>query len=168
LLIGASVAGAATVEFGDLTAPTKATAISGLVVDGAEYRVDFILQSFAFEIYGPFPGNFAIFNSVATAEEAVDAINIALQAAGAASVGEDGLQDVDAQGYNVGYESFILNLGNVESVNVWRGANESGFDWLSGGQNSITYNLDERAWADFTFVTPVQVNTWGTIKSLFR
>jgi hypothetical protein len=168
-LLGASTASAATVIFGDPTAPNKATAISGLVVDGSEYFVSFIVSSFANEIYGPFAGDFPIFNTAIGAENAVFAVNAALQGAGATAIGEDGLPGVDAQGYNIGYESFILPIGDVESIFVWRGANESGSEWTPGIEfNELSYNLDERAWADFTFVTPVQVNTWGVVKSFYR
>jgi hypothetical protein len=147
LLLGASTASAATVIFGDSSAPTKATGIQDLDVGGTLYNVTFNLQATAATIYGTYPGDFPIFNTASAASNARDAVNAALQAEGATAIGEDGLPGVDADGFNIAYDSFLL--GSIESVNVARGFEETG-EWLSGGTNQLSYNLDERAWAEFT------------------
>jgi len=143
LLLAASTAQAEDVIF-DPSDPNKATGITDLDVGGTLYDVAFNLQAFAFEIYGAFPGNFPIFNTAQEAGDARDAVDAALNSAGALSLGEDGLAGVEANGFNIGFESFIVPIGDVESVNVARGFIE-GTDWISGGINSLTYNLDERA-----------------------
>ena len=168
MLLGTSTA-SAEVIFGDPSHPNTATEITGLQVGGNTYNVLFKLQKFAFEIYGSFPGNFPIFNTYEEGEAALIAVSAALQAAGATAVGEDGLPDVEAQAYNIGYVSFILPLGEVESIRAWRAAAESGSTWTNSPEpNELTYNLDERAWADFSVGVPVEASSWSAIKSLYR
>ena len=152
LFLTSGPAGAQNVVFGDPQNPTKATAINDLEVGGIHYGVVFELQKFANEIYGPFPGTFNIFDTVAEAENAVDAVNLALNGAGALSIGNIDLPETESQIYNIGYESFLL--GQIESIHVWR-AGKEGDDWLSLAQNQWTYNLDERSWAVFTITTAV-------------
>jgi hypothetical protein len=163
LLLGASTTQAAVIF--DPNDPNKATGITDLNVGGTLYDVAFNSQAFAFEIYGPFPGEFSIFDTSAEAESASDAVCAALNAAGALSVGETGLPGVE--GFNIGFESFILPLGNVESVNVARGFIE-GTDWICEDINQLTYNFDERTWAEFTPVDgpppPSGVDLTGTVE----
>ena len=163
LLLGASTTQAAVIF--DPNEPNKATEITDLNVGGTFYDVAFNSQAFAFEIYGPFPGDFPIFDTSAEAENASDAVCAALNAAGALSVGEPGLPGVEA--FNIGFESFILPVGNVESVNVARGFVE-GADWICEDINQLTYNFDERTWAEFTPAggppPPSGVDLTGTVQ----
>jgi len=142
----------AQVVFGDPTNPTKATSINNLEVGGIHYDVIFQLSMFANEIYGDYPGTFNIFDTATEAEDAVDAVNVALNDADALSVGNIDQPGIESPIYNIGYESLILL--QIESINVWRAGIE-GVDWISLGQNTWTYNLDERTWAVFTITTAV-------------
>jgi len=165
LLLGAGTASAATVLFGDPAEPNKATGIQDLNVAGTSYNVTFDVLAFAFEIYGSFPGSFPIFNTSTEASNARDAVNVALNAAGALTVGE-----VSADGspiYNIGYDSFVGPL-NQEFVNVARGAEETG-EWVTLGLNTWLYNLDEKTYAVFTVdgggpPPPTGVDLAGTVE----
>jgi len=163
VLLGASTTQAAVIF--DPNEPGKVTEITDLNVGGTLYDVTFNSQAFAFEIYGPYPGDFPIFDTSAEAENASDAVCAALNGAGALSVGEAGLQGVEA--FNIGFESFILPVGNVESINVARGLIE-GTDWICEDINQLTYNLDERTWAEFAPAggtqPPSGVDLTGTVQ----
>ncbi|NOR75226.1 MAG: T9SS type A sorting domain-containing protein [Draconibacterium sp.] len=129
-----------------------ATGINNLEVGGINYDVVFRVQKFAYEIYGPYPGTFDIFDIATEAEDAVDAVNIALNDANATSIGDIDQPGIESPLYNIGYGSVILV--NVEFINVWRAGIE-GVDWITLGNNQWTYNLDERSWAVFTITTAV-------------
>jgi hypothetical protein len=167
LLLGASTASAQTVIFGDSSAPTKATGISDLVVNGITYQVTFELEKFAYEIYGPFPGDFPYFNTRSEAEDAIDAVNAALQGDGATAIGEEGVQGNGSTAYAIGWESFLL--GSIEGITNERALNTGGSTWISGSGNTPTYNGDQKDYAVFTSgTTPVESSSWGIIKSLYR
>lgn len=146
LALGAATATAEVVLFNDPGDPTKATSIQNLDVAGQLYNVTFDL-AFAFEIYDDYPGEFPIFDTSSEAIEARDAVNNALNRAGALSVGnpsgDDGLPI-----FNIGYDSFEGPLNQL-FVNVARGIAE-GDEWLDFGLNQWLYNLDEKVYADFT------------------
>jgi len=163
LVLSAGTASAATVLFGDPAEPNKATGIQDLNVAGTSYNVTFDVLAFAVEIYGSFPGSFPIFNTSTEATNARDAVNAALNAAGALTVGE-----ASADGspiYNIGYDSFVGPL-NQEFVNVARGVEETG-EWVTLGLNSWLYNLDEKTYAVFTVDgggPPTGVDLTGTVE----
>jgi hypothetical protein len=142
LLVTAGATHAATVVFGDPANPTKATGIRDLSVGGTRYDVTFNVSVTAATVYGSFPGRFT-FTTSSAASAARDAINAALNAENALSVGENGLEsDI----FNIGYKS--VNAGSIESVQVARGAFETS-DWKTLGLNTWAYNLDEKTYAVF-------------------
>jgi hypothetical protein len=146
LLLGAGATSAATVLFAD--GGTKATGIDDVNIGGTVYDVTFNVQVFAFEEYGPFPGTF-FFNNATVALDAVNAINAALNASPATSVGAPG-NAFEAVGFNIGYGS-LGGPGDVEFVTTARGGcGDQCVDWISGGTNQLLYNADERTWAEFT------------------
>jgi len=152
LFLASGPTGAQTVVFGDPTNPNMATGINNLEVGGIHYDVVFQLYMFANEIYGSFPGTFDIFDTAIEAENAVVAVNLALNNAGALSLGNLDQPGVEAVIYNIGYESFLLL--QVESIHVWRGGIE-GTDWINLFENQWAYNLDEKTYADFDITTSV-------------
>jgi len=149
---------------------TRATGIRNLVIDGQRYDVEFRVQTTASEIYGSYPGVFDFPADAATAEAVVDAINLALNDAGATAIGQEGFPDFDGAAFNVGYGSFILPIGDIETVEVWRGVTENDVDWIGLGANEWSYNLDEKEYAVLTESTsvPTEASTWSSIKSLYR
>jgi hypothetical protein len=162
LLLGASMA-SAEVIFGDSSEPNKATSITGQVVNGITYDVTFVLDWFAYEVYGPFPGAFT-FNTSGDAEEARNAVNDALDAAGATSIGQDGVDTNFGLGYNIGYESFIFL--SIESLKTVR-ASYTG-TWGGLTENTPTYNGDHKEWAMFSTSVPIDSSSWGSVKALYR
>lgn len=74
-------------------------------------------------------------------------MNAALQNAGALTVGENTGEGFPI--YNIGYDSYILPIGDVKTVNVWRGLEETG-EWIDGLDNEWAYNLDAKTYAEFT------------------
>jgi hypothetical protein len=82
-VIVAAEVGETVVIFGD--GETKATAITDLVVDGIAYNVEFIFDE-PVVIYSAYPGIYS-FTTKEDALTALDAVNVALNAAGATSVG---------------------------------------------------------------------------------
>jgi hypothetical protein len=161
LILGASAA-SAEVIWGDSSEPKKATAITGLMVGGTAYRVDFVLDWHAFEVYGPFPGTLT-FNTSNEAEEARGAINAALNDAGATSIGEDGVETNFGLGYNIGYESFIFV--SIETIRTVRATYTD--TWGSLSENTPAYNQDHKEWAMFSSSVPVESSSWGRIKALY-
>jgi hypothetical protein len=158
LLLGAGAASAVPiVQFDDSSDPTKATGILNLEVpDFGTFDVVFDQAAFASEIYGlPFPGDLTQlppFFSFADTELGADAVNAALNAADALSIGEVGLPGIG--GYNIGVVTFILDppiVDPVQGIAVIRSLAE-GADWINTGENFLSYNLDERPWALFTAV----------------
>ncbi len=145
----------AQVVFGDPTMPNMATSINNLEVGGINYNVVFRVQKFANEIYGPFPGTFDIFDALPEAEDAVATVNLALNGANATSIGDIDLPGFEGHSYLIGFESFILPIGEVESILTVRATNEGTTDWFSLGENPWTYNFDERNWAVFSITTAV-------------
>lgn len=172
LLLGAHTASAATVIFGD--GGNKATGIKDLDIGGKLYDVSFTVQSFAFEVYGPFAGSFDVFserfaalNGVA-ALRAVNAVSDELEAAGALSIGEAG-NPFESLTFNVGYGSSSGSSG-IEMVNTARGFTLDVLDrWFLGGMNQLAYNGDERTWAEFAEVAavPVPAAVWLFGSGLF-
>jgi hypothetical protein len=146
--------------------PTKATGITDLNVNGTLYDVAFNLQAFAFEIYGPFPGVFPIFDTAQEASDARDAVLVALNAEGALSLGEVGLAVVESNAFNIGYGSLLDPILEVQLVQNARGFAE-GADWITGGLNTPLYNGDERTYAEFTVAggpPPSGVDLTGTVE----
>ena len=160
LMLGVHPAVGQTVEFGD--GGTKATAIRELSVGGVLYDVTFAPSDAALDVYGPFPGMYT-FATATEAEAAVDVVLVALNDAGARSVGEVG-NPVDPTIFNIGYEGVD---GDVQIVYVWRGWYDSG-GWSGLGQNQWSYLLDEKCYAIFDATVPVAPTTWGVLKSLYR
>jgi hypothetical protein len=154
LFLANGPAGAQTVVFGDSLDPTKATSITDLEVGGTSYNVVFEVSTFAFLVYGPFPGTFNIFNTVSQAEVAVDSVNSALNSWGATSIGNINTPGIEFFTYNIGYDTFLV--GSIQMIHTWRAAKPDINDpWVSTGQNQWTYNTDERNWAVFTISTGV-------------
>jgi hypothetical protein len=134
--------GDVTVVFGD--GGTKATAITDLVVDGVTYDVQ-IRTAVPNEIYGTYPGTYT-FTTNAEAVTAVEAINNALNEAGASHVGHAG-QAVDEDRYRIGYESF--EVGAIENCRFKLGIRESS-SWKEGFEETNPYNDEPVLWAVFT------------------
>jgi len=152
LFLASGPTGAQTVVFGDPTMPTTATGINNLEVGGIHYDVVFLLFTEAVRVYGPWPGDFDIFDTATEAEDAVDAVNSALNDALATSVGNLDQPGQESPIYNIGYESLLIL--QLQSVDVWRGGIQ-GVDWVSLGQNSWLYNADPKTYADFNITTAV-------------
>jgi hypothetical protein len=162
LLLGASAV-SAEVIWGDSSEPKKATAITDLMVGGTAYRVDFVLDWHAFEVYGPFPG-ILTFETRNEAEEARGAINAALNTAGATSIGEDGVEGNFGLGYNIGYETFIF--ATIESIHTVRATYTD--TWGNLSENTPTYNADQKEWARFSLSVPVESSSWSRVKALYN
>jgi hypothetical protein len=162
LLLGTGSAQARTVIFDDPSAPTKATRILNLDVPGfaLPFNVEFNLQAVALEIYGPHPGEFPIFNNTIEATDARNAVNAALQGAGATALGEVGLPTIESQGFNVGFGSFFgpFDLPAVRVARGWGFNDSDSILWVSVGINELLYNADVRTYAEFTAVPePVSI-----------
>ena len=89
LLLGASSVQAEEVIF-DSGSSRRAIGITDLSVNGTLYDVRFFSQTTAQEVYGPVPGVFD-FDGIDAASVATDAVNAALNAAGANYVGTAGV-----------------------------------------------------------------------------
>ena len=111
LLLLPDAAQALTVIFDDPSEPRKATGIVDLDVPGfGTFNVAFDQAAFANQIYGEFPGDrtpLPPFFTLTETKLAADAVNAALNAADALSIGEVGLEGTD--GFNIGWRSFILD-----------------------------------------------------------
>jgi hypothetical protein len=150
LVQGIYTSEAQTVVFGDAQSPLKATEIKNLDVAGTSYNVTFPQQVTANGVYGGFPGTFT-FNTNTEAEAAVDAVMAALNNDGAISVGEASQSGVGSEIFNIGYEEELV--GSIESIHVWRAGYDVSNNWTGLGQNTWTYNLDERSYAAFSITT---------------
>jgi hypothetical protein len=138
--------GDATVVFGD--GGTKATAITNLVVAGVAYNVE-IKLAYPSQIFGAYPGTYA-FNTNSEAVAATQAINIALNAAGATHVGEAGVAGDEGR-YRIGYESFesTIGSGTQENCRFKSGIFEPA-SWREGAEETNPYNGEPVTWAVFT------------------
>jgi hypothetical protein len=136
--------GDATVVFGD--GGTKATAITNLVVAGVTYNVE-IKLAYPSQIFGAYPGTYA-FNTNSEAVAATQAINIALNAAGATHVGEAGVTGDEGR-YRIGYESFLFGTNDVENTRFKSGIFEPA-SWREGLEETNPYNAEPVTWAVFT------------------
>ncbi len=156
-LLGAGAVQAQTVLFDDLAEPNKATGILNLEVPNfGTFDVAFDQQAFASQIYDSFPGDLTPlppFFTLADTETAANAVNAALNAEGVLEIGEVGVPGTEA--YNIGATAFLccelplLPDPSIPAIAVIRSTNE-GVDWLSTGENFVTWDFDERDWAVFT------------------
>ncbi len=145
LVLGMNAAHAANVIFDPGT--NKAIRVENLQINGQSYTAEFRINTFAFEVFGPFPGTYT-FNSQPSAREAVQDIAVALNAANAETVGESDGTSTGTPFYNVAWNGRIS--ASVESVVVERGAREGISDWFPVGENFLTYNLDSKTYVVFT------------------
>jgi hypothetical protein len=104
------------------------------------------------------------FNTSNDAGDARDAVNAALNDAGATEIGEDGVDNNFGLGYNIGYESFMLGI--IEALRTVRAQYTD--TWGGGTENTPTYNADHKGWAVFSDPVPVESNSWGSVKALYR
>ena len=130
LLLGAGAAQAVpTVQFGDMDDLTKATGVLNLDVPGfgLPFNVAFDQQAFASEIYGfPSPASLndparlSPFFTLESTSAAADAVNAALNAAGALTIGEVGSQQ-GSPSHNIGWIAFVVNPANRRACRCdWR------------------------------------------------
>lgn len=120
----------------------KVSAIRNLVVGGETYDVLFQTRE-PVNVYGAYPGTFS-FTTETEAREAVDAVNVVLNDAGALWVGEPGGTELDV--YFIGYTSFESS-GGVKFCRYEAG----NFDppWGGGFSDQTFYITDPRMWAVF-------------------
>jgi hypothetical protein len=91
------------------------------------------------------------FNGVSAGGVAVDAVNAALNAAGAIYVGTAGFENTDLDKiYDIGYEYLFVPIGNLDAVQVWEGGNPEGTWQRPDGPDQLSWQFDERTYADFT------------------
>ncbi len=165
LFIAAGSTNAQDVVFGDPQNPTWATGINDLEVAGNQYNVTFRAFPKAAEVYGVYPGTLD-FNTNTEAEDATIAMISALNNDGAT-----GVTDANAPGQQsilvyIGYESFLLQLGEIKSINCNRGTYFEG-NWVNDGYEALTYNGDDKGWALFESTTtavqtsPIQPEKFG-------
>jgi len=152
LLLGTSAAQAADVIF-SATIPTQAIGIEDLDVNGTLYDVDFTEpETVAAQVYGEFPGTFD-FNTRETAAAAADAVNAALTAENAWTVGAEGSGGLPF--YRIGFVSGIV-LDEIEAVGFWESATDNiDIDrWIRNATEPDIdhYTLGVRLWAKFTQV----------------
>ena len=145
LLLGTSAAQEAEVIF-DQDVTTKAIGILNLEIDGTRYNVDFITAD-ALTVYDPLPPGDFDFNTSASAQAAVVAVNDALNANDALLVGSENGEE--SQFYYVGWNS--ATSGTLGIVNVWRGRIID-LEWTTTPE--ATFNFDARTWATFTLAGP--------------
>ena len=151
LLLGTSAAQAETVLF-DPDFPTRALGIEDLEFGGTLYDVDFILGEVGFAYDSGFPYVFD-FPTSSAAQAAVIAVNAALTAAGALSVGQPGAEDVDFSTlYEVGWRAEKQDLAVASIVSVWQGTIIDLEPWQE--LSDFTFSTDPRWWAKFTLVGP--------------
>ena len=133
---------------------SNATGILNLEVDGTNYDVTFKYDT-AVNIYGASPGVYD-FTSLAAAILAVDAINIALNAAG-------GIETVGPQTslfYNVPFDF-------ENDLVIARQGEHPGSLWIPG-EDLRPFRVSD-PYADFApaGTVPVESTTWGRIKALY-
>jgi cysteine-rich repeat protein len=158
LLLGAGAAQAqAQVVFGDPNDLTKATGILNLEVPGhGIFDVSFDYTS-ALDLYGGFPGDFTPlppFFTVPETEIAATAVNVALNAGGAFSIGTVG--GPRAEAYNIGDLAFLCCLddffivpSDLQTIAVIRSVTEGTLDWIHIGENFLSWSASEKPWALF-------------------
>ncbi len=171
MLLG-SVTATAEVIF-DSVDTVRALGITNLDIGGTLYDVDFGEEdTTALTVYDEFPGTYDFpgvilappddpKNSGPEAKAAVDAVNDALQAAGAMFVSgierPGGVTDCPDALYpgctfRVGFNGFIVPIGDVDTVAVWEGAVQ-GATWARPEDwDQLSYNFDERIYATYTVV----------------
>ena len=159
LLLGANVASAATVTFGSLQG--KAIGITDLDIGGTLYDVLFDEKVPAVLVYGEFPGTFT-FTTSGDAQDAVIAVNAALNGENARIVGEDTPLDISVNtSFNIAYDSSgpsaVLGLADFQV-----GSNPTSDQWVNSGSGSTSWTAEERTWATFTpaAAVPVPAAVW--------
>ena len=138
LMLGASAAQAADVIFVEGT--TVAIEVRNLDVDGTLYTVSFRVGTAAVDVYGPFDQATFTFNDTASANEALDALIAALNAAGATAIAQE------TQGetfFHIGYGTFLSDIG-LQFVNVARAEFLFGQDWFPTGDPLLLYAEEQR------------------------
>ena len=149
---------------------TRAVEIRDLDINGTLYNVTFSnTNTTAAQVYGPFPGTFD-FNTEDGAENAVIAVNAALNTAGALTVGVAGGTELNF--YRVGYKSGTI-LDGVQVVLLWEGTRGDGDieaePWFRPDQpDGDSYWGGTRQWAKFTLAgeAPDEVTIGGTVTGL--
>jgi hypothetical protein len=114
-------------------------------VDGVTYDVKIVL-SYAVAIYDAYPGTYT-FTTPSEANVAIDAINSALNDAGATAVNALG-ESFNYEKYRIGYEGVIINSN--EFCEFMAGDYDTSWENL-GGENTL-YNdaTSNWTWAVFT------------------
>ena len=136
-----------------ISPPSHAIGIEDLAVNGTLYDVDFTEpETVAAQVYGEFPGTFD-FNTRETAAAAADAVNAALTAENAWTVGAEGSGGLPF--YRIGFVSGIV-LDEIEAVGFWESATDN-VDIVSWLRNAEEHDIDHytlgvRLWAKFTQV----------------
>ena len=161
-LLSFCTANAQTVNFDDAAHPGKATSITGLTVAGSTYDVSFDLNE-ANNVYGAFPGTYT-FSTYATAEDAVDAMNAALNEANALKVGQ--VDGAEFPSFYIGYEGSGDGPSRVEWCN-WDAGTFIDATWTNINGGVWTYNGDSRNYTVFTLVTGVNEELEGTPISIY-
>jgi hypothetical protein len=162
LLLGTNPA-QATVKF-DSNNPTQAIGIENLAIGNTLFNVNFTPNFSAERVYGKFPGTFD-FTTDQELQEAVDAVSIELNLAGAQSVGatgSDGLQQ-----YLIGFDSQLVKKG-IPAVFFYTGEKDANSgSWGLGTIHDLThYELEFTIWADFTEAGSAPVTIGGTVTGL--
>jgi len=162
LFLGASAAAAPKVIF-DQNNPTQATGIENLVVQGILFNVAFTApDTTTDQVYGTFPGKFFTI-SLSLAQDSARAVNDALNAADALTVGAEGSGGTPV--YRIGFDSRLVS--EQEIVIFYEQTKEDQEPWriLQVGADSYQSGA---LWADFIEVpeTPTPVTIGGVVTGL--
>jgi hypothetical protein len=150
------LANAQTVHFDDSAAPTKATSITGLVLNDVAYDISFVMAQEAGTVYGDYSDPTFTFTDIAAASEANVAMIAVLESSGATDIGVvDG--EIGGQAYQIGYSAKLII--SVEHVDWEGGKNPDGTEWSQSlATEPNLWNGDPRNWAVFTEDGSTRVN----------
>jgi hypothetical protein len=156
LLFSFGLVNAQTVHFDDDEAPTKATSITGLILNDVTYDISFVMAQEAGTVYGDYSDPTFTFTDIAAASEANVAMIAVLQSFGATDIGVvDG--EIGGQAFQIGYSAkLILTVENVD----WEGGkNPDGLEWKQSLATEPSIWIgDPKNWAIFTEAGSTRVN----------
>jgi len=106
------------------------------------------------------------FKTSTEAEDAVETLAAVLQSAYATSIGEEeGAAEFEE--FHIAGRSLLV--GNYQYLEWWSGRKpHDHYLWCCSSLHLELYGDPVETWAVFSFATPVEAGTWGTIKALYR